>query len=136
MPRVKDIRLTADFGAFHNSIDFGLCDSLGRAMKDLSDVAEINTVWLLDENNEVVTSFTTSGGNVTTSSGDDGTDGYVDIVVKDYSSNSYQFKKIVVGHQNLSVPQSYSRAYVEFSGDWSKDSLEFLKITIRLWIRG
>ena len=73
----------------NRSIDYGLCDSIGRAIHDYSDVAEINIIWLRNTEQAWEKYITKDMGNFNVSSGGDLTDAWVDVVVYDYSSDEY-----------------------------------------------
>ena len=120
----------------NNSIDYGLCDSIGRAIHDYSDVAEINIIWLRNTQLSWEKYITKAMGNFNVKSGGDLTDAWVDVTVYDYSSDEYTIDHIVLGHANLTAMYSYNRAYCEASVDITKSKLEYLEINWRLWIKG
>lgn len=109
----------------------GLSDSLGRAIHDFSDVAEINLVefWYGDTK---VRERSVPSDQITV--GDDGTDAYLEFSIKDFSSDEYNFDTIYVMHKN--PYGTWWRKYFKFTGDWTKEALTMLVINFKLWIRG
>ena len=120
----------------NKSIDYGLCDSIGRAIHDYSDVAEINIIWLRNTEQAWEKYITKDMGNFSVKSGGDLTDAWVDVTVYDYSSDEYTVNQVVLGHANLTAMYTYNRAYCEASVDITKQRLEYIEINWRLWIKG
>ena len=109
----------------------GLSESVGKAIHDFSDVAEINLVELHYPDREPIT-FSVSKNDITV--GDDGTDAYLEFSIKDFSNMEYSFDTIYIMHKH---PTGwYWRKYFKFTGDWTKEALTMLVIKFKLWIRG
>ena len=92
----------------NKSIDYGLCDSIGRAIHDYSDVAEINIIWLRNTEQAWEKYITKDMGNFSVKSGGDLTDAWVDVTVYDYSSDEYTVNQVVLGHANLTACLLYT----------------------------
>ena len=125
--KVKVINLEGSI----NSPCKGLSDSLGYAIHDFSDVAEVNLIELWYQGSKVK-EFSVSSDQITV--GDDGTDAYLEFSVKDFSSDEYNFDTIYVMHKNPFG--TWWRKYFKFTGDWTKEALTMLVIKFKLWIRG
>ena len=125
--KVKVLNLRAST----NSPCRGLADSLGYAIHDFSDVAEINLVELHYQGT-LVKAFSVPADSITV--GDDGTDAYVQFTVKDFSNDEFQFDTIYVMHKNPFG--TWWRKYFKFTGNWTKEALTMLVMNFKLWIRG
>lgn len=133
--KVKEISLTANLSDYRDAVCLGLCDSLSRAIRDKASVAKVNYAVIYDENNVAVATFLETAGNISVSSGEEGSDAYVDITLKDTSNSQYSIAKICVGHLNNYFIPTYSRTYLIFTLSESKANNEFLIVRIRLYIR-
>jgi len=129
--KIIDLEAELKLSKKHQSICYGLSKNIADNIHDYSSFPKIDAVALhLSYNGTLEWVFDQVSISEMTH-GDDGSDAYFLVKAKDYSNQKYTFYDIDL----VRIYYFPQFTFVRWSGEWTKEKLQYLILNLKVWIK-